>query len=390
MDETTVNTSTQVHPFILSIPEEKLLDLKRRLESTRLPEIETGAPWAEGVPVNQMQRLIDYWTKHYDWRRCERMLNGLGQFRTQINGVWIHFLHVRSKNPNAIPLIMTHGWPGSVIEFCKTIGPLVDPQAHGGNTDDAFHVVIPSLPGYGFSDAPNPTWPLVDIAKAWTELMKRLSYDRYAVQGGDWGSGVAAELAVLAPEGMAAIHVNCPAAYPLPDEQLSEKEIASLAAFTKHNETGRGYAQIQGTRPQTLGYGLADSPVGQAAWIYEKFHAWSDCNGDPLSIFTMDEILDNIMLYWLPNRGATSARLYGMPFPADWLGLELPHMHSRKFGFGVSMFPKELYSPARVWLERRYGSLMHYNELERGGHFAAFEQPALFVKEMRDCFRTLR
>jgi pimeloyl-ACP methyl ester carboxylesterase len=381
-----------IEPFVLSIKEEVLLDLKRRLAMTRWPEDAPGPVWEQGVPLRDMQRLCDYWLNRYDWRRCERMLNDFGQFRTTIDGVGIHFLHVRSPEANALPLVLTHGWPGSVIEFSKVAGPLANPAAHGGDPADAFHVIAPSLPGYGFSDNPTSTdWSVKRVAKAWITLVRRLGYDRFVAQGGDWGAGVTTEISMLAPAELLAIHLNMAAAFPEPGEMngLSDKEKRSLADLDLNVRQGRGYSEQQRTKPQTLGYALADSPIGQAAWIYDKFRDWSDCGGDPMNSYSADDILDNIMLYWLPNNGASSARMYATEWPTDWAPT-----HSG-FGrmsvpVGFSSFPKEIYRPARRWVEKKYGRLLHWNELEHGGHFAAFEVPASFVSEMRNCFRSVR
>jgi pimeloyl-ACP methyl ester carboxylesterase len=380
-----------VERFLLSIPDQDLADLKQRLAATRWPEDSPVKPWRQGVPLDDMKRLHAHWLHRYDWRRCEKTLNGLGQYRTPVDGLRIHFIHVRSPEPDAMPLILTHGWPGSVVEYLKVIAPLADPRAHGGDRHDAFHVVVPSLPGYGFSDKPgNDEWSAKRIAKAWIELMLRLGYPQFVANGGDWGGGVTTEMAALAPPQLRAVHLNMPAAFPEPGEMstLSQKEKDSLASLERHARDGRGYSEQQRTKPQTLGYALLDSPIGQAAWIYDKFRDWSDCRGDPLNSYTMDELLDNIMLYWLPGAGASSARLYATEFPADWD----PNYSGGPYRVpvGVSIFPGEIYRPARRWVERKYGPLMYWNELERGGHFAAFEQPESFVSELRNSFRAAR
>jgi pimeloyl-ACP methyl ester carboxylesterase len=374
-------------PFTLKIPESALIDLRRRLEATRWPERETVADWSQGVPLARIQALVEYWLTKYDWRRCEAMLNRFGQFKTQIDGLRFHFLHVRSRHANALPLILTHGWPGSVIEFHKVIGPLTEPTAHGGKAEDAFHVVVPSLPGYGFSDRPTQTgWNSVKTAAAWTQLMPRLGYKRYVAQGGDWGASVTTELAHLRPPELAGIHLNMLFVLPrvLPKE-LSEEEQAALAALDNFGKEGFGYAKQQATRPQTLGYALTDSPVGQAAWIYEKFAEWTDSNGNPETVLSMDEMLDDIMLYWLPGTAASAARMYWENSKIDFTAtavIDLP--------VGCSIFPKEIYRAPRSWAQLVYRNLIHWNELDRGGHFAAFEQPELFVNELRACFRKLR
>ena len=342
------------------------------------------------MPLRDIQSLCDYWANRYDWRRCEAMLNGFGQYRTTIDAVDIHFLHVRSVEANALPLLLTHGWPGSVIEFSKVVGPLTDPAAHGGDPSDAFDVIVPSLPGYGFSGKPTGAdWSFKTIARAWIKLVRRLGYDRFAAQGGDWGAAITTELAILAPPELKAIHLTMAAAFPDPDEvaSLTEREKKSLADLADNVRFGRGYSEQQRTKPQTLGYSLADSPAGQAAWIYDKFRDWSDCDGDPLNSYSPDDLLDNIMLYWLPNNGASAARLYAAEWPADWTGGALPPL---SVPVGFSIFPKEIYRPSRRWVERKYGPLMHWNELAHGGHFAALESPSSFVDEMRVCFRALR
>ncbi|MGE4323436.1 MAG: epoxide hydrolase family protein [Sphingobium sp.] len=372
--------------FEIDIPQDQLDDLRARLERTRWPDAEPVDDISQGLPLAQARALCDYWRDRYDWRRCETMLNGFGQFRTAIDGLGITFIHRRSPEPDAMPLLLTHGWPGSVIEFHKVIGPLSDPVAHGGRREDAFHLVIPALPGYGFSDKPVSTgWGVKRIASAWAELMRRLGYDRYVAQGGDWGSAVTTTLAGMGLAELAGVHLNMVIAYPEKAdlEDLTEKEKATLARAEYYKLWGSGYARQQASRPQTLGYGLADSPAGQAAWIYEKFLEWTDCDGDPLTILTADELLDNIMLYWLTNSATSSARLYWESFhnfAADPIDIPV----------GLSVFPKEIISPSRRWAERKYRNIIHWNELERGGHFAAFEQPAVFVEEVRRTFRSLR
>ena len=378
-------TST-IEPFSLSIDQAQLDDLARRLDAVRWPEKEPVADWSQGAPLEQVRSLVDHWRNTYDWRRCEAMLNGFGQFKTQIDGLDIHFIHKRSPNENALPLLMTHGWPGSVIEFHKVIGPLTDPVAHGGKAEDAFHVIAPSLPGYGFSGTPVTTgWGVPKIAEAWVQLMRRLGYGRFVAQGGDWGSAVTSTIATLGAPEVAGVHLNMVLGFPGPDDMadLTDKEKAALASFEYYNTWGNGYSTQQATRPQTLGYSLADSPVGQAAWIYEKFFEWTDCDGDPRNALGLDEMLDNIMLYWLPDNGASSARLYWESFrnfPAQ--SIDIP--------VGCSIFPKEIFSCSRRWADKKYSNIIHWNELDKGGHFAAFEQPELFVKEVRDTFRQLR
>jgi len=379
----------EIKPFKYEAPQSALDDLKERLKRTRWPERETVKDWSQGVPLDKLKPLVEYWRTDYDWRRGEARLNGFAQFRTKVDGLNIHFLHVRSKHENALPILFTHGWPGSVCEFLKVIDPLTNPTAHGGRAEDAFHVVAPSLPGFGFSDKPAERgWNSERIAKAWVELMRRLGYKRYVAQGGDWGSIVTTTLAQQRPEGLVGIHLNMPFVFPdpIPTTGLSKAEQKAVDAFKRFQTDGFGYFALQSTRPQTVGYALADSPVGQAAWIYEKLHAWTDSKGDPESVLGRDEMLDNIALYWLTDTAASSARIYfehaGVVGKGNTGRVELP--------VGCSVFPGEIVPAPRSWAERFYPKLIHWNELDRGGHFAAWEQPALFTKEMRDCFRSLR
>jgi epoxide hydrolase len=379
--------SAAITPFRLDVPEEQLEDLRARLALTRWPERETVADWSQGIPLAYVQELCRYWAEAYDWRRAEARLDAIGQFRTEIDGLGIHFLHARSPERDALPLIVTHGWPGSVVEFLDVIGPLADPVAHGGRAADAFHVVCPSLPGYGFSDKPaQPGWGVGRIAAAWATLMRRLGYDRYGAQGGDWGAAVTTALAQQDAAHLAGIHLNMPMIGPADIAAAGEPtaaEQAALAAFAEHRASGTGYSKQQSTRPQTLGYGLVDSPAAQCAWIVEKLWAWTDCDGHPENALTRDQILDNVMLYWLPATGASSARLYWESFGArDFAPIDVPA--------GCSVFPKEIFPVSRRWAERRFRDLRHYRELGRGGHFAAFEQPAAFAEEVRAFFRAVR
>jgi len=378
--------TSAITPFRVETPQALLDDLKLRLSMTRWPEQETGSGWSQGVPLKRMKEVAQYWQQRYDWRRAEARLNAFPQFRTEIDGVGIHFLHVRSKHANALPLILTHGWPGSVFEFLKVIGPLVDPTAHGGKAEDAFHVVVPSLPGFGFSDKPQEKgWNVVRIAKAWGTLMARLGYSKWVAQGGDWGAGVTTALGHIKPAGLAGIHLNWQFVFP-------EKMPATLSADEQRavDGVGRflsgeyGYFNEQSTRPQTVGEVLSSTPVGQAAWIYEKFQAWSDNGGDVENVLTRDEMLDDISLYWLTNTAASSARIYWENSPSSFSGgrLDLP--------VAVSVFPKEIYRAPRSWAEATYPQMIYWNEVGRGGHFAAFEQPALFVAELRAGFAKLR
>jgi len=377
--------SEAIVPFTVAVPEAALTDLRRRLAEARWPSAETVDDWSQGVPIDRLRALCDYWRDGYDWRRCEAALNAFPQFRTAIDGLGIHFLHVRSPDPDALPLVLTHGWPGSVIEFLKVIGPLTDPAGHGAPGAQAFHVVVPSLPGYGFSDQPATTgWGAEKIADAWIVLMRRLGYTRFVAQGGDWGAAVTTALAMAAPPELAGVHLNMPLVFPEPSDfaDLTEAEQAAVASMQFYQEHDSGYAKLQGTRPQTIGYALADSPVGQAAWIYEKFHAWTDNDGAPEDALSRDEILDAISLYWLTNSAASSGRLY-------WESANAFKAQRLEVPVGVSSFPKEIFRPSRRWAERSYPRLIHWNALPKGGHFAAFEQPQLFVGEIRACFAKL-
>lgn len=378
--------TTAITPFRVEVPQPMLDDLHRRLAMTRWPEQEPGAGWSQGVPLKRMQEVARYWQHSYDWRQAEAKLNSLPQFRTEIDGLGIHFLHVRSRHENALPIILTHGWPGSVFEFLKVIGPLVDPTAHGGKAEDAFHVVLPSLPGFGFSDKPRETgWNVVRIARAWGALMARLGYRRWVAQGGDWGAGVTTALGHVKPQGLAAIHLNWQFVFPeqLP-AQPSADEQRAIDGVGRFLSGEYGYFNEQSTQPQTVGEVLSSTPVGQAAWIYEKFQAWSDHGGDVESVLTRDELLDDISLYWLTNTSASSARIYRENSPSSFSGgrLDLP--------VAVTVFPKEIYRAPRSWGEATYPQLIYWNEVDRGGHFAAFEQPALFAAELRAAFATLR
>ena len=379
-----------IQPFAVDIPEQALEDLHRRLAQTRWPDAQTCPGWDQGMPLAYARDLADYWSDAYDWRRCERLLNQWQHGSTAIDGVSIHFIHRVSPNPDALPLLITHGWPGSILEFHKAIEPLADPASHGGDPADAFHLVIPSLPGYGFSGKPDTSGTSVEkIAQMWATLMARLGYGRYVAQGGDWGSLVTLAMAEASPEGLAGVHVNMPIAAPDPDtmDSLTEAEQDALDALEYYQRWDSGYARQQGSRPQTLAYGLADSPVGQMSWIVEKFCAWTDCERDgirhPENALTRDELLDNVMLYWLNNAAGSSARLYWESFhDTSFAPIDLP--------VGCSLFPKEILRTSRRWAEKRFNKLIYWNELPEGGHFAAFEQPGLYVEELRRCFRALR
>jgi pimeloyl-ACP methyl ester carboxylesterase len=388
----------QIRPFKVNFPEARLDDLRKRITSTNWPERELVADATQGVQLATMQKLADYWAKTYDWRKCEAKLNALPQFMTEIDGVDIHFIHVRSKHPNAMPLIVTHGWPGSIIEELKIIAPLTDPTAYGGKAEDAFDVVIPSMPGYGFSGKPTVTgWDPVRIADAWVILMKRLGYTKFVASGGDWGDPVTEQMAVRAPSNVMAIHLNMPSAVPPEIFQaiqggpvpagLSAEEKQAFEQLDFFFKTGVGYANEMRLRPQTL-YGIADSPVGLAAWIldhdarsYELIARVFDGKSEGV---TRDDILDNITVYWLTNTAISSARLYWenkLAFFAPQ-GVTIP--------VAVSAYPDELYQAPRSWAEKAFPKLIHYNRLPKGGHFAAWEQPESFSNELRTAFRSLR
>jgi pimeloyl-ACP methyl ester carboxylesterase len=383
-----------VNPFHVEVGDDELDDLRDRLARARWPEPEPVPDWSQGVPVAWLRDLCAYWRDGYDWRRCEKRFAELPQFRTEIEGVGVHFIHVPSPVPDALPLVMTHGWPGSVVEFLDVIGPLTDPAAHGGDPADAFHVVCPSLPGYGFSDRPSePGWDLDRIADAWAALMARLGYERYGAQGGDWGGAVATLLGQRDRDHVLGVHTNMAIVMPDPDtmDDLTDFEQRSLADLGEMMEWGAGYALEQGTRPQTVGYGLVDSPVGQAAWIAEKYWAWTDHDGDPYQALTRDQMLDNISVYWHTASAASSARIYwedGFARPSARRAGRQPDAVS--VPVAVSVFPREIIRPSRRWCERYYADLRFYEELDRGGHFAAFEQPELFVDQVRRAFRTMR
>ncbi|OLT11135.1 epoxide hydrolase [Pseudonocardia sp. CNS-139] len=373
--------------FRIEVPESELVDLRERLARTRWPEAETAGGWAQGLPLDYARELCAYWADRYDWRRCEAELNALPQFRTGLDGggddsVEVHLVHLRSKHSNAMPLLLTHGWPGSVVEFLGVLDALVDPP----DPADAFHVVVPTLPGFGFSGKPGVAgWGVERIATAWAQLMDRLGYDRYAAQGGDWGAMVTSALGTGAPENLVGIHLTMPLVGP-PDgdaPELDEADQRKLAAYEVFRKTGSGYSAIQSTRPQTIGYGLADSPAGQCTWIVEKFWDWTDCAGHPENVITRDRLLDNVMLYWLTNSAASSARLY-------WESFRRRRPDAVPVPTGVSQFPHEIARLPRSWVERRYTDLRYWNEPQVGGHFAAMEQPEVFVDEVRTFFRKLR
>jgi pimeloyl-ACP methyl ester carboxylesterase len=389
-----------IRRFHIAIPDEALVDLRRRIAATRWPDRETVSDQSQGVRLDKLQGLVRYWGTEYDWRKVEAKLNALPQFVTTIDGLDIQFVHVRSRHPGAMPLIMTHGWPGSVLELVKVIGPLTDPTAHGGRAEDAFDLVLPTYPGYGFSGKPQgPGWGPAHVARAWDELMRRLGYARYVSQGGDWGAIISEVMAVQAPAGLLGIHINMPGTVPpgvvklarngepVPAE-FSDAEKAAYASLVEFYTKGFGYADMMNTRPQTLGYSLADSPVGMAAFFYDKFAAWTHSGGEPERVLTKDEMLDDITLYWLTNTGTSSSRSYWdavAPGAGPFTAFDIP-----KVPVAVTIFPGEIYRAPRSWGEQSFKKLIYWNEVEKGGHFAAWEVPDLFAAEIRAAFRSLR
>jgi pimeloyl-ACP methyl ester carboxylesterase len=392
-------TAIDVRPFQVEIPEGKLTELRRRIEATRWPSKELVADRSQGVQLATLQELARYWTTEYDWRRCETRLNTLPQFTTEIDGVDIHFIHVKSPHENALPLIMTHGWPGSVIELLETVGPLTDPTAHGADAEDAFHLVLPSLPGYGFSGEPTEVgWDVGRTARAWAELMNRLGYTRYVAQGGDLAAIVADAMGRQAPDGLLGIHMNLlvtTLGAPTPPPGNTEEERAALDAIKTFTTSGFGYFLEQSTRPQTIGYSLLDSPVALAAWMLDhdtdSYYKISRAllEGQPSGNLTRDHIVDNITLYWLTGTGASAARWYWELGRAQALAAgQAPPEVSLPVGF--TAFPGEIFCAPRSWVEASYPNLTYFNEVDRGGHFAAWEEPQLFSEEVRAAFRTLR
>ncbi|WP_420453416.1 epoxide hydrolase family protein [Ilumatobacter sp.] len=377
--------SSEVRPFTIDVADEVLDDLRSRLANTRWPESEPVDDWSQGTPLAYVQDLCAHWADGYDWRDREARLNRFDQFTTEIDGLELHFVHQRSPHEGAMPLLLTHGWPGSIVEFHKVIEPLVDPTAHGGDAGDAFHVVAPSLPGYGFSAKPAETgWGVERIAAAFAELMARLGHDRYIAQGGDWGSAVTSVIGAHDPDHCAGIHLTLAmGARPDLDGEPTAQEERVLEKMKYYADWDSGYSKEQSTRPQTVGYGLVDSPAAQAAWIVEKFWAWTDNDGHPEDVLTRDELLDNIMLYWINGNGASSARLYWESFSERReLDIGVPT--------GFASFAEEIVPPVRSWVEPVYPNLVHWAEHDRGGHFAAFEVPETFVSEVRTFVRPLR
>jgi pimeloyl-ACP methyl ester carboxylesterase len=403
-DKRRESKANAIRPFRVNIPEAALVDLRRRIAATRWPDRETVTDQSQGAQLSKLQALVRYWGTAYDWRKVEARLNALPQFVTNIDGLDIHFIHVRSKNPNALPLIMTHGWPGSIFELLKTIGPLTDPTNYGGRAEDSFNVVIPSVPGYGFSGKPTGTgWDPDRIARTWAELMKRLGYTRYVAQGGDWGAPISSSMARQAPAGLLGIHINLPSTVP-PEVAavlaiggpaptgLSEKERAAFESLITSAKKGNSaYNVMMTARPQAIGYGLTDSPAGLAAWmlVHPGFTQWtygSDSKKSP----TKDEVLDNFTLYWLTNSATSSARLYwenggrGIVVAAAQKTAEI------SLPVAITVFPEEVYRAPETWARRAYRNLVYFHEVDKGGHFAAWEQPQLFSEEIRAAFRSLR
>jgi pimeloyl-ACP methyl ester carboxylesterase len=395
---TTVQTDTDIRPFHVDTPDEKLAELHRRISATRWPSRELVTDRSQGVQLATVQQLARYWTTEYEWRKAEAKLNALPQFTTEIDGVDIHFIHVKSQHDNALPLIMTHGWPGSVIEMIDSVGPLTDPTAHGGSAGDAFHLVLPSLPGYGYSGEPVEVgWDLGRTAHAWAELMRRLGYTRYVAQGGDVGAGVTDAMGRQAPEGLVGIHTNLlvPAlSDTMPTD--TDEERAAAAQIATFQRSGTGYFVEMATRPQTIGYALLDSPVALAAWMidhdtdaYTKI-ASAFVDGQPSGNLTRDHILDNITLYWLTGTGASAARSYWEAYGSDAPAESRQPLPPPKIPFGFTTFPGEIWRTPRSWVEASYPNLIYFNEVDTGGHFAAWEEPELFSSELRAAFSSLR
>ena len=379
-----------IDPFSIDVSEEVLADLHQRLEKARFPAPAPGEPWAAGTDLEYLQSLCRYWKDGYDWRAQEAVLNGFAQYRTTIDGQTVHFMHVRSPEPRAFPLLLTHGWPGSVAEFVHVFGPLADPRAHGGDPADAFDVICPSLPGFAFSGpTTEPGWDARRIARAWAVLMSRLGYDRYGAQGGDWGAMVSSQLALIDEEHLVGLHLNFVIATPPSDFDYSTLDAAgqaALADMASYLQDGSGYVRIQSTRPQTLGYGLDDSPVGLAGWIVEKFRAWTDCDGVIERAVSRDDLLTNLMLYWVTATAHSAARIY---YESEKTGCLGPVNAKVTVPTGCAIFPRELLRPPRAWADRVY-NVTRWTEMQAGGHFAALEQPEVLAADIRTFFRPLR
>lgn len=390
-----------IRPYTINASTEALADLRNRVNATRWPDKETVADQSQGVKLQQIQKLVHYWGTNYDWRKTEAKLNALPQFVTNIDGLDIQFIHIKSKHKNALPLIITHGWPGSFFELLKVIGPLTDPTAYGGKAEDAFDLVIPSMPGYGFSQKPiEAGWGPERIGSAWDTLMKRLGYHHYVSQGGDWGSVIADAMARQAPEGLLGIHLNMPATVPADvaialkngdpaPAGLSLQEKAAFASLTKLYTKGAGYAGMMVTRPQTLGYGLTDSPVGLASFFLDKFNDWTYSGGNAEKSLTKDEMLDDITLYWLTNTANSSAQLYWENNTNNFNAVE-QRTAEIKIPVAVTVFPGEIYQAPKSWTEKSYKNLIYFHEVNKGGHFASWEEPQLFTEELRAAFKSLR
>jgi pimeloyl-ACP methyl ester carboxylesterase len=390
-----------IHPFLVAIPEAALVDLRERIAMTRWPDRELVTDQSQGVKLDKIKDLVRYWGGQYDWRKAEAKLNAIPEFVTRIDGVDIQFAHIKSRHPEAMPLLITHGWPGSIFELIKVIGPLTDPTTHGGRAEDAFDLVLPSMPGYGFSGKPRgPGWGPDRIARAWDVLMKRLGYKSYVSQGGDWGSVVASAMARQAPAGLLGIHVNMPATVPADVARalnngepaprgLTDVEKAAFHSLNDLYKKGGGYAAMMVTRPQTVGYALTDSPAGQAAWIYDKFAAWTFTDGEPERALSKDDMLDDITLYWLTNTATSSAQLY---WENNNNNFNAVNQKTAEIAIpvAVTVFPGEIYRAPRAWTQKAYRNLIYFHEVEQGGHFAAWEQPELFASEIRAAFRPLR
>ncbi|WP_405049105.1 MULTISPECIES: epoxide hydrolase family protein [unclassified Rhizobium] len=388
----------EIRPFKVSVPDSALQELKQRLASARWPAKETVGDDSQGVQLDRFRALVNYWQDGYDWRKVEEKLNAIPMFITEIDGLDIHFIHVRSRHENALPLIMTHGWPGSILELLKVIDPLTNPTAHGGRAEDAFHLVVPSIPGFGFSGKPDVRgWGSDHIGRAWSTLMDRLGYQKYVSQGGDCGSVISQRMAHQNVPGLLGIHLTMPAIVPreivpllaagaAAPEEFNEEERACFDKLAIFYRDSAAYAQMMVTRPQTIGYSLVDSPVGMAAWMYDKFAEWTFSDKQPEKVLTRDEMLDDISLYWFTETGASAAQIYWEDHTNNFNALDkIPTLP-----VAVSVFPGEIYQAPRSWTERAYGNLIYFNEVDNGGHFAAWEQPAIFTNEVRAAFRSLR